>query len=104
MNKEWKPNLQAECWGRKIKTLHYPQKPPLTEAEKSHPEKAEAITQRALNEKMLSMRKKGKMRRKIILFRTPSTEPHQYLSSSLPLGRIGDMRRKKRKKGAPHRK
>ena len=50
----------------------------MTQATKSHAGRAEAMTQRALNETLLPMRKKGKMRRKILPFRTSSTGSHQY--------------------------
>ena len=66
--------------GHKVKTLHYPLKPLSSQAAKSHAGKAEAVTQRALNETMLPTRNKENMRRKILPFRTPSTWPHQYSS------------------------
>ena len=46
---------------RKIKTLHYPlYRPPQLKQQSQMQEKPEAITQRALNEIMLPMRKKEK--------------------------------------------
>ena len=68
-----KPNLRAECGGCKRKTLHDPLKAPSTQAAKLYARKAEAINQWTLNEAMLPMRKKGKMRKEIWLFCTPST-------------------------------
>ena len=53
-------SLQAVYGGHKVKTLKNPLNTPLSKAAKSHAGKAEAITQRTLNETMLSMRKKKK--------------------------------------------
>ena len=71
-----------------------PTKPPSSRKAKSHAGKAEAITKIALYETMLSMKKKGKMRRKISLLCTSSTGPHQYLSPFLLWRKNGDMRKK----------
>ena len=49
----------------KNKNIPLPTKTPHDSRSKSHAGKTEAITQRALNETMLPMRGKGKMRRKI---------------------------------------
>ena len=53
--------LRAQCGVRKIKKIALPTKnPPQLKQKKSHVERAEAMTQRALNETMLFMRKNEK--------------------------------------------
>ena len=85
-NKGGKPNLNRQrLGGHKVKTLHYRLNHLSTQAGKSHAEETEAIMQSDLNETMMPMRKK--IRRKIFLLRTPSTELHQYSPPSLPQGK-----------------
>ena len=76
----------GRVWGSQNKNIAQPTKTPSNQVE--------AIIQRALNETVLPMRKKGKVRRKILLFCTPSSGLHHYSPSSLPQG----------KKGTPHQK
>ena len=66
---EMKLNLQAEFGDHRIKTL---------QAANGKSGKSKAITQRAMNATYEEKRKNEKM------FRTPSTWPRQYSSSSLP--------------------
>ena len=76
-----KTQSTGRVWGMKNKNMQDPQNLPSTQAAKSHVGKAEAITQRALNETMLPMRKK---REEKCTASHTQHRTHQYSSPSLP--------------------
>ena len=75
--------LYAQCVGS------HPLKPPSSQATRSHPEKAKNYEPKALNETMLPMRRK-----KVSLFHTPSTWPHQFPTPFQPKKKNRDVRKR----------